>query len=147
LVVVGTLVAIGAVLRLARIEPDLARLSLAVTLVLAVVWVAVDVLEAPQATWTVTGRRPVRPPGVDPVLASYLRVLEHHEDARTPTPAVRDRLAHIAEERLERRYGLELSHPAARDLLGPELTDALTGPVRRFRRRELASYLDRLEQL
>lgn len=147
LVALLSLTALGALLRLLEIDPDVVRLSLAVTLVLAVAWLVADVLGTPPAIWTTVGRHPVRPPGADPVLASYLRVLEHHEDAGHPTPALQDRLGEIARHRLAGRHGLTLTDPAARELLGPELTDALTGPVRRLRRSDLVAYLDRLEQL
>lgn len=128
-------------------EPDLPGLVLVVALGVAVVWLVVDTLVEAGPAWEVGAAPPVRPEGADPTLTAYLRVVEDHFLARDPSPALRDRLAALAERRLRHRHGLTLADPAAATVLGVDLVAALTGPVRRLTRAELDAYVRRIEEL
>ena len=60
---------------------------------------------------------------------------------------LRDRLADLAAARLRQRHGVGLRDPAARDLLGSEVADLLTGPPRRLGRGEIETAVRRIEGL
>lgn len=147
---VGLLVLVALVLVVLdrfHIQRDPTRVGLVVTLTLLVFWVVLDSVAQGQPAWTVPDVVRGGSTGVDPLLTTYVRVLEDHATTRDPGPALRDRLAALAARRLAQHHGLSLTDPDARTLLGPELVGVLTGPVRRLRRAELESLLSRIEQL
>lgn len=145
LVVLDTLLLLG--LDWTGYEADEVRLSLLVTACLALAWLVADTVTEGGPPWTVHSRTVTRPPGSDARLATYVRVLEDHRVAREPNSSLRDRLAALADERLQLHHGLRLGDPRAHDLLGPELAAALSGPPRRLRAAELDAYVSRIEEL
>ena len=67
-------------------------------------------------------RRPrAAQPGQDHRFASYVRLIESHLTADVPDAALRDRLAAVADQRLEQRHGYAWATRGADELLGPEL--------------------------
>jgi hypothetical protein len=127
------------------VDPRPAPLLLLVALVTAVVALVNINLVSGGPSWEVQSSRPVNEPGQDARLGMYLRVIGDHLDARLPDPGLRDRLAELASSRLRMRHGIGLHDPAARDLLGPEVTDILTGPTRRLARGEIEDAVRRIE--
>jgi hypothetical protein len=101
--------------------------------------------------WSTPAPRATVPAGGDARLAAYVRLVEAHLSARAPDPELRDRLAALCDQRLERRHGLDRRDPAARDavrgLLGDRLLSDLTGPPRRLRPVEVDEHLRRIEAL
>lgn len=139
--------AVAVVLRLLRIEPDPLRLTLGVLLVVAVGWLVADTLALDAPSWQVSGREAGWSAGGDARLTTHTRVLEDHLAARDPGPALRDRLAALAAQRLALHHGLSLADLRASELLGADVVDALTGPVRRLQRAEVDRCLSRIEEL
>jgi hypothetical protein len=127
--------------------PDHLRLALLVALVVAVTGLLSDSVGETGAHWRVEPMGGGSVIATDRHLASYVRILESHLTARTPDGALRDRLATLCDERLQRRHGLGRDDPAAEALLGPELLSELSGPARRLRGEEIDGYLERIEQL
>lgn len=138
--VVGLFVVNGSTVRPA---PLLLLVALA-TAAMALVNVA---LNAEGPDWEVESAAPVSEPGQDTRLAMYTRVIRGHLDSRHPDPALRDRLAALADGRLRQRRGVGLHDPTAVELLGPDAVDVLTGPVRRVSRTEIANCVKRIEEL
>ena len=127
--------------------PDHLRLALVVGLGAAVVVLVWASLAEQGPPWSAEPQRPVRPPGADNQLASYVRLIESHLTSATPDAGLRDRLAVLCDERLARRHGLTRQDPEARALLGDALVDDLAAPVRRLSRGEIDAHLTRIEQL
>jgi hypothetical protein len=128
-------------------DPRPAPLLLLVALVMAVLaLVNINVL-AGGPEWDLHSTYPVSEPGQDARLAMYLRVLGDHLDAKVPDAALRDRLAELASSRLRLRHGIGLRDPGASALLGPTVTDILTGPPRRLGRGEIEDAVRRIEGL
>jgi len=146
----GGVVAFGVlevVLVLAEAEPDAVRLALLVATCVAVLGLVIDALSDGGVSWHVEVERPsVRERG-DPRLAAHLRLLEAHEAARSPDPALRDRLGTLADRVLAQRHGLNRADPRAMDLLGAELAGVLDGPPRRLTPSEIDHCLTRIEEL
>lgn len=128
-------------------EPDALRLGLLVALCVAVLALVQESLSDRGPRWSVHAVRPLSPPGSDVRLAAYVRLIENHLTARTPDRVLRDRLAVLCDERLERRHGLRRHDPAAQALLGGNLLRDLEGPPRRLSRDEIDDYLRRIEEL
>ncbi len=128
-------------------RPDALRLGLLVTLCVATAWLVWDSLGDSGPGWPAASNRATVPPGSDRRLASYVRLLEGHLTADTPDRALRDRLAALCDERLERRHGLRRTDPGAESLLRADLLRDLAGPPRRLRASEIDDYLRRIEDL
>lgn len=128
-------------------EPDHLRLALLVCLAFLAGVVVVDSLGEVHEAWSDGPVRPAVPPGVDPGLAGYVRLVENHLSAASPDPVLRDRLAALCDERLARKHALTRQDPAAETLLGPDLLRDLAGPVRRLGHDEIDRYLERIEKL
>ena len=146
----GGVVAFGVlevVLVLADAEPDAVRLALLVATCVAVLGLVLDALSDGGVSWTLEVERPPAWERGDPRLAAYVRLLEAHEAARTPDPALRDRLGDLAARALAQRHGLARDDPRAADLLGPELRGVLAGPPRRLQPAEIDRCLTRIEEL
>lgn len=127
--------------------PDPLRLGLLVVVSVAVLGLLRDALADQGASWTVDLDLPsVRHAG-DPRLARYVNLVEAHLAARTDDAALRDRLRVLASQVLRQRYGLERDDPRAAELLGPDLTAVLDGPVRRLRLTDVDHHLTRIEEL
>jgi len=106
-----------------------------------------DALEGSEPTWHVEVERPsVRDSG-DPRLLRYVALLEAHQSSRTDDHALRERLAVITDQVLRQRRGLGRDDPEASAILGPELTDVLTGPPRRLSRAQIDRCLTIIEEL
>lgn len=86
-------------------------------------------------------------PGSDRHLAAYVRMLESNETSAFPEPRTRDSLRRLCDVRLARKHRLVRTDPAARELLGDDLSALLDGPPRRIGRRRLDAYLQRIESL
>lgn len=93
---------------------------------------------------------PSSPPpgqGRDRHLAVYERILESNATSDIPDERLRDALRRLVDRRLEQRRGITRIDPEAVDLLGPDLLLLLDAPPRRVSRRELDTYLRRIEAL
>ncbi len=128
-------------------EPRAGRLALLVFLCVAVAGLVRDSLGDSGPPWSVRTVRPITTPGADARLGAYVRLIESHLTAATADRGVRDRLAVLCDERLERRRALRRDDPAAEALLGPDLLRDLSGPPRRLARTEIDDYLKRIEAL
>ena len=147
---IGAVVAFGVlypILVFFDADPEPIRLALLVGTCVALFGLTFDALGAEEPSWDVEVDRPsVRETG-DPRLVRNVALLESHRSARLPDHALRDRLAVLTDEVLRQRYGLRRDDPAAEQLLGPELTDVLTGPARRLEPAEIDRCLTRIEEL
>lgn len=140
-------VGFGAVLILIKADPDPLRLALLVATCTAILGLVRDALDGAEPTWHVEVERPsVRDSG-DPRLVRYVALLEAHLSSRTDDHALRDRLAVLTDQVLRQRHGLSRDDPAAAAILGPELTDVLTGPPRRLSRAQIDRCLTIIEEL
>ena len=133
--------------RVLDFEPHAAPLLLLVVVGVAAAGVVLDGLGGDGPSWQVSMVRPATPPGQDRGFSLYLRSIEHHLSADTPDPGLRDRLARLAEMRLEQRHGVTGPGPRRDALLGPDLVAVLDGPVRRLGKAELTRCVDRIEEL
>ena len=129
------------------VDPRPGPLLLLVALVMAVLALVNINLVSDGPSWDVHSSQPVTEPGQDARLGMYTRALSGHLDAKTVDPVLRDRLADLAAARLRQRHGVGLRDPAARDLLGREVADLLTGPPRRLGRGEIETAVRRIEGL
>jgi hypothetical protein len=123
------------------------RLGLVVALGVVVAGLVHDTLGDPGQLWTLSSVWPITPAGSDARLAGYVRLLEGHLTARTPDAGLRDRLAALCDERLDRRRGLRRTDPEAAALLGPDLVRDLSGPPRRLSPQTIDDHLRRIEEL
>ena len=123
------------------------RLALLVATCTALLGLVFDALDGGEPSWEVEVEQPsVRDSG-DPRLVRYVALLEAHLSSRTADHALRDRLAVLTDQVLRQRHGLGRDDPAAAALLGPELTDVLTGPPRRLSRAQIDRCLTTIEEL
>jgi hypothetical protein len=123
------------------------RLLLLVAVVMAVLALANISAVGDGPDWSVDSIQPVSPPGQDTRLGMYTRVISGHLDARQLDPALRDRLADLADRRLHQLHGVGLRDPRATDLLGAEVAGILTGPPRRLSRAEIDRCVTKIEEL
>ena len=148
---VAAAVALFAVLYVAFLlldfEPHPLPLLLLVLMGVAATGLVVDGLGAEGQSWRVDMAHPATPPGQDPRFSLYLRTVEGHLTAATPDGTLRDRLAALAALRLEQRHGVAGPGPRRDELLGPDLTAVIDGPVRRLGRAELTRCVQRIEEL
>ena len=140
-------VVLEVVLGLAEVGPDSLRLALLVATTVAVLGLALDALSDPPPAWDVEVERPSVRDGGDPRLGLYVNLIEAHLAARTDDAALRDRLRTLADQVLRQRHGVRREDPRAAELLGPELTTVLTGPVRRLSPADVDRCLTRIEEL
>lgn len=140
-------VALEVGLGLAEVGPDPVRLALLVATGVAVLGLALDALSDPAPSWDMEVERPSVRDGGDPRLSLYVNLLEAHLAARSDDAALRDRLGSLADQVLRQRHGVRREDPRAADLLGPELTAVLTGPVRRLSPADVDRCLTRIEEL
>ena len=134
-------------LGLAEVGPDPVRLALLVATAVGVLGLALDALSDPSPSWDMEVERPSVRDGGDPRLSLYVNLIEAHLAARTDDAALRDRLRALADQVLRQRHGVRREDPRAADLLGPELTAVLTGPVRRLSPADVDRCLTRIEEL
>ena len=140
-------VAFEVLLTLLDADPDPLRLALLVATCTAILGLVVDTLNGGEPSWRVDVERPsVRDSG-DPRLVRYVGLIEAHQSSRTPDHALRDRLAVLTDQVLRQRHGIGRADPAAAAVLGPELTDLLTGPPRRLSNAQIDQYLTIIEEL
>ncbi|MET0524583.1 MAG: hypothetical protein ABWZ91_07270 [Nocardioides sp.] len=97
--------------------------------------------------WTVDSVSMLTPAGQDSRLGMYTQAIVGHLDARVPDPALRDRLADLADRRLRQRHGLRLHDDAAADLLGTDAFTILTGTSRRLSLDEIGRCVRQIEEL
>jgi hypothetical protein len=134
-------------LGLAEVGPDPVRLALLVATGVAVLGLALDALSDPAPTWELPLERPSLRDGGDPRLSLYVNLIEAHLAARADDAALRDRLRSLADQVLRQRHGVRREDPRAAELLGPELTAVLSGPVRRLSPADIDHCLTRIEEL
>lgn len=127
--------------------PDQLRLLLLTALGFAVAVLLLDALADDSPGWRDETVLPMTVPGNDHRLGAFVRLIESHLTSATPTAALRDRLADLCDERLQRAHSLTRQDPAAEDLLGHDLLRDLAGPVRRLSRAEIDRHLERIENL
>ncbi len=132
---------------LARADPDPVRLALLVASGVAVLGLLRDALTDGGASWDIEVERPSLRERGDPRLRHYLGLIDAHLAARTPGPALRDRLALLAAQALAQRHGVPGGDPRADGLLGPELVALLDGPPRRLGPAEIDRCLTQIEEL
>jgi hypothetical protein len=135
------------VLVLARTDPDAVRLALLVATCVGVLGLVLDALAEGGPSWEVDVERPSPRDSVDPQLARLVNLLEAHGAARTPDPALRERLGALADRVLLQRYGVARGDPRAAELLGPDVAAVLDGPPRRLEPAEIDRCLTRIEEL
>jgi hypothetical protein len=134
-------------LALAGAGPDPVRLALLVTAGVAVLGLALDALSDPAPAWDMEVERPSTRAGGDQRLGLYVNLIEAHLAARSDDASVRDRLGALADQVLRQRHGVPRGDARAAELLGPELTAVLTGPVRRLSPADIDRCLTRIEEL
>ena len=128
-------------------DPEPLRLALLVATCTALLGLMYDALNVGEPSWRVEVERPsVRTSG-DPRLVRNVGLIEAHLSSRTPDHALRDRLAVLTDQVLHQRHGLGRNDPAAAALLGPELSDVLTGPPRRLSPAQIDRCLTTIEEL
>jgi hypothetical protein len=143
----ATFAVLEVVLVLVDMQPDAVRVGLLVAICVAVLGLVLDALSDGAVSWDIEVERPsVREAG-DARLTRYVQLLEAHEAARAPDPALRDRLGGLVDRVLAQRHGLRREDPRAAELLGPELTAVLDGPPRRLPPAEIDRCLTRIEEL
>lgn len=140
-------VALEVVLRIAETGPDTLRLALLVATGVGVLGLALDALSDAAPAWDMEPERVSARDGGDPRLSLYAGLIEAHLAARAPDPALRERLASLADQALRQRHGVRRDDPRAAELLGPELTAVLSGPVRRLSPSDVDRSLSRIEEL
>ncbi|GAA1764097.1 hypothetical protein GCM10009795_008280 [Nocardioides hankookensis] len=134
-------------LTLLEADPDPVRLALLVATCTAILGLVVDALNGGEPSWQVDVERPsVRDSG-DPRLVRYVGLIEAHQSSRTPDHTLRDRLAVLTDQVLRQRHGISRADAGADVVLGPELTDLLTGPPRRLSNAQIDRYLTIIEEL
>lgn len=143
----GTFGLLEAVLVVDGRDPDPLRLALLVAVCAATLVLMSDALGDSGPSWTVDSEQTTIREVGDQRLTRYQALLEAHLSARTGDAALRDRLAVLADQVLRQQRGMARDDPAAVDLLGPELTDVLSGPARRLGRAEIDRCLTRIEEL
>lgn len=115
------------------------------------VWLYLDTsAQSEPARWHQVSDEPMRPPGRDPRLDLFERVVSQHLDARDVTDQLHRYLADIADRRLVTKHGISrLADPErAEPLLGAELSRFLDRPhERRLDIREIDRLLTRIEDL
>lgn len=134
-------------LALLDFDPDPVRLTLLVLVCLAAAALFVDAFGGEEGAWGVESTGAAPQPGQDHQFSSYVRVIESHLTVDIPSAALRDRLAAVADLRLEQRHSVRLGDPGADELLGPELNAVLSGPPRRLSRDEIDRCVTRIEEL
>jgi hypothetical protein len=140
-------VGFGLLLVLIDADPDPVRFALLVAICTALLGLLRDALNLGEPSWRIDVERPsVRDSG-DPRLVRNVGVMESHLSSRTPDHTLRDRLGVLADQVLRQRHGLHRGDPAAAAVLGPELTDVLSGPPRRLSRAEIDRCLTIIEEL
>ena len=128
-------------------RPEPALLLLYVAVATALFSVAYQSFGDTPRGWEPQETVSLRPVGQDSGTNSAMRMLESHLTAAEPTALVRDRLAALADARLQQRHGLGLSDPEAQNLLGEETLGVLRGPVRRLSRNQIGRIVTRIEEL
>lgn len=140
-------VGFGLLLVLIDADPDPLRFALLVAVCTALLGLLRDALNLGEPSWRIDVERPsVRDSG-DPRLVRYVGLIEAHLSSRTPDHTLRDRLGVLTDQVLRQRHGLHRGDPAAAAVLGPELTDVLSGPPRRLSRAEIDRCLTIIEEL
>jgi hypothetical protein len=121
------------VLAITHFAPDAFRLALLVLVCAAGVSLLFDSAhDEAAAPWPDHDSRPVLPPGADPRMAAYVRLIEDHLTARAPDRALPDRLVELS--------GGSLAGELAGDLAGEPR------PPRRLTRHQIEDYLRRIEE-
>ena len=128
-------------------EPDALRLGLVIVLGVALAGVFSDALVGESPHWDIDVARPATSEGLDRRTARFLGILESHLTARTPDPALADRLLELADLALRQRHHMGVHDRAARDLLGPDVCRILDEPPRRLSRAEITRCVTRIEEL
>ena len=133
-------------LELAQADPDPVRLALLVASAVAVLGLLRDALADGGASWDIEVERPSLRERGDPRLLQYLGLLEEHMAARTPAPALRDRLTLLATQALAQRHGTD---PVIDPVIGPgaEQVWLWDGPARRLTPAEIDRCLTQIEEL
>lgn len=136
------------VLRVARIDRDLLDVVLVVAVILASAWLVLDTLTVDSPAWTQLPPPDRRAVDLDDGLVAYTRILEDHLTAREPGPALRHRLAALADQCLARHHGTSLGQPGASELLGPEVSALLSDPAggRRLTLSQIEVVVTRIEE-
>lgn len=128
-------------------SPRLFPLLLLVLAGVALASLMYDALGDTPVSWQVPRQTFTGTPGQDHRTAAYLRLLEGNLTAAEPGPALRDRLARLADQRLRQRHGFGLGDPRCEELLGHDILTLLTGPPRRCSTRAIDQTLTRIEEL
>ena len=133
--------------RLLELDPEPVRVVLLALLLVAGVGLVGDALPRTSQPWYDAPTHPPLHRGRDQLTQTYVRLLEDHQASRHPDPAVRDRLAMLADQVLVARHGVHVHTERARELLGPEATAVLQGPVVRLGPRRLERLMQQIEEL
>lgn len=140
-------VVLEVLLRIAGTGPEPLRVALLVAMCVGVLGLTLDALSDPAPAWDLEPERPAARGGADARLGVYVGMIDAHLASRTDDSALRERLRVLADQVLDQRHGVRRDDPRAAELLGPELTAVLTGPVRRLSRADIDRCLTRIEEL
>lgn len=140
-------VAAFVVLDLSGHDPDPLRFAAATVLVLVCGLLVVGLLRTDVPDWSLGSRTAAWPRGQDEGLGRVVRAIDAHTWSEMPDSRLQQSLRGVAASRLRRRHALSLADPRARDLLGPDLHDLLTGATTRIAPADLARHLERIERL
>ena len=130
-----------------EMSPDPLGVVLVTAAVVVLTGLLVDAAPAPTPTWVLDELHHTEIHRRDPRTAANLRILEHHLAQTRPDPALRDRLAELAEQVLMVRHGERPETARAYQLLGPELTRLVNDPPRKMGREEIERCVRRIEEL
>jgi hypothetical protein len=139
--------ALEAGLELAQADPDPVRLALLVASGVALLGLLHDALDGGAASWDVEVDVPSLRERGDPRLRQYLGLIEAHLAARSPDPALRDRLRRLTTQVLAQRHAVDRDDPRAAELTGPDLSALIDGPPRRLSPAEIDRCLTQIEEL
>lgn len=131
----------------ANLEPQLMPLTLAVLATALLVGVLFDLTSEQGTDWQVEAVGRSIAIGEDARAATWVRVLEGNQTARQPSDDLCRWLAGLTDDRLRRHRGLTRDDPAAATLLGPVLSDVLSGSVRRLTPDQINECVERIERL
>ncbi len=132
-------------------QPRPGLIALVIGAAATTAWLYLDTsAQSEPARWQLVSDEPIRPPGSDPRLSLFERVIAQHLDSRDATDQLHRYVSETTERRLVTKHGINRATDPerARAVLGPELAGFLDNPrSRRLSLSEIDSMLTRIEAL